>query len=85
MPAGLQASSRVFLRVDGWEGRLESVKMNGVAVAFAKTDINADVTDQLQPHNQLELKLSGVSGQAARLSGEVSLAIDESGTGSSLT
>ena len=84
LPAGLQSSSRVFLRVEGWEGQLESITMNGAALALEKNDINADITAQLQPHNHVEITLSSIPGQSARLSGEVSLAIDETDAASSL-
>lgn len=78
LPSGLQPSSRVYLRIDRWEGRLEAVTVNGVALNVEHSNCNADITKLLRPHNEIALRLAGLPGQAARLSGEVRLVIDDS-------
>lgn len=78
LPSGLQASSRVYLRVDGWEGHLDSATLNGSQLEVGQSaKINADITNLLAPHNEIALRLTSLPGQAARLSGEVTLAIDD--------
>ncbi len=78
LPSGLQTSSRVYLRVDGWEGHLDSASLNGSALDVRHaTKINADITNLLASHNEIALRLTSLPGQAARLSGEVTLAIDD--------
>lgn len=78
LPSGLQPSSRVYLRVDGWEGQLETATLNGSALETGHSaKIDADISHLLEPHNEIELRLVSSPGQTARLSGEVTLAIDE--------
>ena len=77
LPSGLQESSRVFLRVDGWQGRIESAELNGTPLDVSDGNINVDITSFLEPQNQIRLRLTNGPGQAARLSGEVTLAIDD--------
>lgn len=78
LPSGLQPSSRVYVRVDGWEGRLDSAAINGFPLDVGRCDkIDADITNWLASHNEIELRLTSSPGQAARLSGEVTLAIDD--------
>jgi len=76
LPSGLRASSQVFLRIDGWQGRLESAAVNGFPLPIEHSRIDAEITQLLEPHNQITLLLTGLPGQGARLSGEVTLAID---------
>lgn len=85
-PTGLGPSSRVYLRIEGWEGRLESVAVNGFVMKFPDSArIETEITNLLAPHNEIEFQLTGQSGQAARLSGEVALAIDDTDQSSSVT
>jgi hypothetical protein len=77
IPSGLRDSSRIYLRVDGWEGCLESATLNGSPLDIGKSKINAEITDLLKPNNQITISLTGSGGQPARLSGEVTLAIDD--------
>jgi hypothetical protein len=79
IPSGLRDSSRVYLRVDGWEGCLESATLNGSPLDVGQSKINAEITDLLKPNNQITISLTGRGGQPARLSGEVTLAIDDNG------
>lgn len=80
LPSGLQPSSRVYLCVDGWEGHLDSVALNGSALEVTcSTKLSADITNLLESHNEIELRLTSAPGQVARLSGEVTLAIDDDG------
>jgi hypothetical protein len=78
-PSGLSDSSRVYLRVDGWEGCLEFATLNGSPLVVGKSKINAEITDLLKPNNQITISLADRGGQPARLSGEVTLAIDDNG------
>ncbi len=78
-PSGLQSSSRVYLRVDGWEGHLDSATLNGSPLEVGHSKMNVDITNLLESHNEIELRLTSPAGQAARLSGEVTLAIDDDG------
>ena len=77
VPSGLRASSRVYLRVDGWQGRLASAIFNGSPLDIGDSEINTLITHLLEPRNQITLCLVGLSGRAARLSGEVTLAIED--------
>jgi hypothetical protein len=77
MPPGLEPFTRVYLRVDAWQGTLESVTLNAVPLPAGPTRVEADITSLLQPHNQIAIALSGRAGQSVRLSGEVTLAIDD--------
>lgn len=76
-PSGLQALTRVRLQISGWEGRLESITLNDVAVPIAGSTVDAELTGLLQPHNELLLTIRSLPGEPARLSGEVRLAIQE--------
>ena len=78
-PSGLD-DARVFLRITGWHGRLKSLSLNQtpIPVEASATGVNTDVTSLLQPHNELVVSLLGTPAGLPRLSGEVSLGIDES-------
>ena len=76
LPSGLQPSSRVLLRVDGWEGRLESITVNGSPLETGSATIDTDITELLRPHNEILVCLSDAAAPA-RMSGEVTLAIQE--------
>ena len=76
-PSGLSASNRLYLRIDGWRGRLESATINDHPLVVASSRINADITALVQTHNQITLVLAGHSGQSASLNGEVTLAIED--------
>ena len=77
LPSGLKPTSRVRLCVDGWQGRLESISINGVALEIGESIVNAEITALLEPHNQNLVRLGGRADQPARLSGEVTLAIED--------
>ena len=76
-PTGLEPSSRVQLRVERWQGVMTSATLNNAPLQTGSTRIDTDITDLLQPQNQLAIVLTGRPGQVARLSGEVTLAISE--------
>lgn len=76
-PSGLELSSRVYLRVAGWHGALESARVNETVLPTGADHLDAEVTALLRPHNQVVITLSSQPGQTARLSGEVTLAIDD--------
>ena len=71
--------SRVYLRIVGWEGRLLGVHLNERPISMdgVSRDLDADVTSLLQAHNLLEVSLSGTASTVPRLSGEVTLAIED--------
>ncbi len=75
-PTGLTTASRVYLRISGWSGRLDSITLNGHVLAHAADQVDTDVSDLLQNNNLIELTLCGCTDQPARISGEVMLAID---------
>lgn len=77
LPSGLADSSRVYLRVDGWQGSLVSATLNDAPLPFGPNNIDAEITSWLRPHNKITITLAGGPGQKVRLSGEVSLAIDD--------
>lgn len=77
-PSGLGSSCKVFLCINEWTGQLESVSVNQQPVdSNLGQPIKADITQRLQSHNKVELVLRSLPGQPVRLSGEVTLAIDE--------
>lgn len=76
-PTGLQPGTRVAMRITDWSGELQSLSLNGRELPVGPAPLEVDLSDQLQPHNRLELSLSPDSDAAPRLSGEVTLVIDE--------
>jgi hypothetical protein len=82
LPTGLRPGSRVYLRIDRWEGRLESVTVNDSGVEREGFELAAaEITQLLQPHNQVTVRLAGLPGRRARLSGAVTLLIDDGDQG----
>ena len=80
LPTGLESSTRVYLHIGGWEGRLEKITLNEVTLPIGNaTNVDAEITQLLKSHNEIELCLADANGQVARLSGEVALAIEEAG------
>jgi hypothetical protein len=77
-PSGL-VGQRVFLRISGWQGQLESLQLNGVEIPICAGDasIEADVASLLERHNELIVSLWGNPQVPPSLTGEVVLAIDE--------
>ena len=78
-PSGL-ADSRVYLRITGWQGKLTSLSVNQKIVSLGVdcSQIDLEITSLLESHNQLSVTLCGTPAQPPRLSGEVTLAIDDS-------
>jgi len=77
-PSGLY-DARVYLRITGWQGHLTSLSLNGTRITADECSdrIDVEVTPLLQAHNQLLVTLSGKPGMLPRLSGEVTLGIEE--------
>lgn len=77
-PSGL-VRQRVFLRISGWQGQLESLQLNGAEIPACPGDetIEADVASLLEDHNELMVSLVGNTQVPPRLTGEVVLAIEE--------
>jgi hypothetical protein len=77
-PTGLANHQRVWLMVHRWDGRLESLRVNGRAfsVRAGEESCRVDITDQLQLHNQIELTLTANAEVSPRLIGPVELGID---------
>ncbi|TWU57388.1 hypothetical protein [Rubripirellula reticaptiva] len=78
-PTGLGANARVYLRVEAWDGDLASIQI-GEEVATenfvgAKTEI--DITEILRPSNTLVITLLSTQHSEPRLSGAVTIAIDD--------
>jgi hypothetical protein len=78
-PSGLD-DSRVYLRITGWQGTLTSLILNQTSVPLDAewTQIDLEIASLLESHNQLSVTLRGTPAQPPRLSGEVTLAIDDS-------
>ena len=74
-PTGLDSSTRVHLVISGWSGQLVSIRLNGQDLEPGLHSIDADVTDLLEPQNEITIQLTDTADAAASLSGEVSLAI----------
>ena len=80
-PSRIQ-NARVFLQIASWEGRLTALSLNGapIPVDGSETCVNTDITSLIQSHNELLVTLSGTAGTPPRLSGEVSLGIEDEPT-----
>ena len=76
-PSGLGGGTRVFLRIESWQGQLISLSVNDHPLEIATPPLMCEITEWLEPHNQIRLELRGVENEGARLSGEVALSIDE--------
>lgn len=76
-PTGLGESSCLSLRITGWEGTLESVTINAAHLETGETTIDAVITELVERHNQITVTLLRTETEGARLSGEVSLAIED--------
>lgn len=72
-------NARVRLRVSGWQGQLVSLRVNQSPIPVSEDvrHVDAEVTQLLRPHNEVEIALSGSGSVAACLNGEVSLAIED--------
>ena len=75
LPSGLDSRSRVYLRIDGWQGLLETASINQIPLSVEHLRTGADLTESLQQSNQISLQLAGLAGQTPRLDGEVKLVI----------
>lgn len=77
-PSRLQ-DVRVYLRITGWQGQMTSLCLNAVPIPVNETchAIDVEVTALLRSHNELVITLSGTNQLTPRLSGEVSLGIDD--------
>jgi hypothetical protein len=77
LPSGLDGNARVHLRVESWVGQLLQISLNGTSLQAGNSSADVDVTDLLQRQNELFIRLSGRPGHPTRLSGPVTLAIEE--------
>jgi len=75
LPTGLDESSSVRLRISGWSGRLDSIRLNGHELDHSEGQVDTEVAGLLRAGNEIELHLQSTPDQPARLSGEVWLAI----------
>jgi hypothetical protein len=73
------SNARVYLSISEWRGQLESVMLNGDAVPCdaSWTCFRQEITSRLKLHNELVIRLAQAPESAPRLSGEVSLVIEE--------
>jgi hypothetical protein len=76
-PTGLEASSRVYLRVSEWVGKLDRISLNGQVLDAAGSPFEADITDWIRPHNRIEIVLEDLPAKLARMAGEVTIVIDD--------
>lgn len=74
-PTGLDSQSKVHLAISGWNGQIVSILLNGHPLEPGTQSMNVDVTDLLEPHNQIIIQLTGTHKAPASLTGEVGLAI----------
>ncbi|QDT02613.1 hypothetical protein K227x_09910 [Rubripirellula lacrimiformis] len=78
-PTGLDATVRVYLRIDGWEGELVDVHLNDRSLVsdVDSLQLRIDITDWVLSANRLVIRLNA-NDQITdpRLSGEVTLAIE---------
>jgi hypothetical protein len=80
-PTSLSAT-RVYLNISEWQGDLVGVKLNGDEVnqVVTSSGFREEITSLLRSHNELVVYLAAPPEQQPRLSGEVSLMIDDSPT-----
>lgn len=76
-PPGLAKSASVHLRIEAWHGQLVSLTINDHPLDITPPPLTCEVTEWLEPHNQIEIELRDADDQRARLSGEVVLVIEE--------
>lgn len=82
-PSGLSADDRVFIQIGGWTGRLTDVSCNAHSQSILPSspdvsqDCRVDVTDVIQPSNELQIRLSSTGTCVTpRLVGEVCVWIE---------
>ncbi|MGB7326277.1 MAG: hypothetical protein WBD31_15495 [Rubripirellula sp.] len=77
-PTGLDASAKVYLQIEAWDGDLVSIHIGDDVAAenldLAKAEI--DITEILRPSNALVITLRSTANSEPRLSGAVTIAID---------
>lgn len=77
-PSGLESTSRVYLRVSQWAGKLDRVCLNGRVIdAVSTAPLELDITASIQRHNRIEIVLEDLPAQLAGMTGEVTIAIDD--------
>ncbi|TWU59487.1 hypothetical protein Poly51_22750 [Rubripirellula tenax] len=76
-PSGIDADTKVLLRIESWEGRLTTVTVNDqiIATNVERPGIDIDVLPVLRPNNRLIITLESANESEPRLSGGVSLLI----------
>tara|TARA_R110002049_G_scaffold2750_10_gene22414 strand:+ start:48921 stop:49310 length:390 start_codon:yes stop_codon:yes gene_type:complete len=75
-PSGLDQDSKVLLSIGGWQGRLESILLNGEPLEHGNARAEFDITSRLSRRNELAITLASETNTECRLSGEVTLVID---------
>ena len=77
-PTGLVPDTAIRLRISGWAGELTALSLNDQSLPVGAAPLEVDLSGRLEPHNSLQLTLApGPDGAPPRLSGEVTLVIDE--------
>ena len=76
-PTGLQPSTRVWLNIRDFAGRLEFLSVNQRQFQALDAPVELDIHDALSDHNELVITLSATDGAQPSLSGDVWLAIDD--------
>lgn len=77
LPSGLDDQTRVHLSVQTWRGDRLEIWINDVEVLSTQqpNEIDIDVTDSLQRHNEVSVRVFSSDGIPGRLTGEVELRI----------
>ena len=76
-PSGLAGADAICLCVGAWQGKLESVQVNGTVFSPAHAPLVVDLSKILEGFNRIEITLTSESGEVPCLTGDVVLRIQE--------
>lgn len=74
-PTGLDASTRVHLRLEHWSGQPLQLSVNGHPITLSGPPLEAEITSYLSLHNRIQLTLEPTAAASPALDGEVMLLI----------
>ncbi|MEM8667652.1 MAG: hypothetical protein AAGG48_09070 [Planctomycetota bacterium] len=77
-PTGLESTDKVWLIIHGWEGRIESLSVNGQLLDMEEHEspTRLEISTWLLRSNRIELILAATGEVGSRLTGPVELAIE---------
>lgn len=78
-PSGLTTATRVWLIVSGWDGALAELSLNDQPLSACGPPLRIEVTAAIAARNGLQVTLVADECGPPRLTGEVTLAIEEVG------